>query len=77
MTEKDEVVFNAVDDYIQLQKQGQAPSPEEYIKNYPEVVRAELLKALHNIPSDEEQQKAWGEFKTVTENIKTPRRIGG
>ena len=77
MTEKDEVVFNAVDDYIQLQKQGQAPSPEEYIKNYLEVVRAELLKALQNIPSDEEQQKAWGEFKTLTENVKTPRRIGG
>ena len=77
MTEKDEVVFNAVDDYIQLQKQGQAPLPEEYIKNYPEVVRAELLTALKHIPSDEEQQKAWGEFKTLTENVKTPRRIGG
>ena len=65
MTERDEVVFIAVDDYIQLKEKGQAPSPEEYIKNYPEVVRAELLNALKNIPGDEEQQKAWGNFQST------------
>ena len=65
MIKKDELVFNAVDDYIQLQKQGPAPSPEEYIKNYPEAVRAELLNALKNIPSDEEQQKAWGNIQST------------
>ena len=65
MTEEDEMVFNAVDDYIQLQKQGQAPSPEEYIKTYPEVVRVELLNALKNIPGDEEQQKAWGNIQST------------
>jgi hypothetical protein len=49
MTEE-EIVFNAIDDFIQLQVQGQAPSPEEYVKGYPEALKADLLNALHHIP---------------------------
>ncbi len=63
MSPDEEMVFNALDDYIQLQKQGEAPSPEKYVLSYPEGVRAELLKALHNIPSDADQQQAWNSTK--------------
>jgi hypothetical protein len=57
MTADEEIVFNAIDDFIQ--GQGQAPSPEEYVKGYPVALRAELLNALHHIPSVDEQQQAW------------------
>jgi hypothetical protein len=64
MTEDEEIVFNAIDDYIQLQGQGQAPSPEEYVKDYPEALRAELLNALHHIPSVEQQAEAWDKVQS-------------
>jgi hypothetical protein len=64
MTEEEEIVFNAIDDFIQLQVQGQAPSPEEYVKGYPEALRADLLNALHHIPSADQQQQAWDKLQT-------------
>jgi uncharacterized protein (DUF1919 family) len=67
MTADEEIVFNAIDDFIQLQGQGQAPSPEEYVKSYPVALRAELLNALHHVPSVDEQQQAWDKVQNRIE----------
>jgi hypothetical protein len=67
MTADEEIVFNAIDDFIQLQGQGQAPSPEEYVKGYPAALRVELLIALHHIPSVEQQTEAWDKVQNRIE----------
>lgn len=64
-TEGFDTVFEALDEYTQLQRQGQAPSPEEYVKNYSEALRAELLATLLQLPGDAEREQAWNKIQTT------------